>query len=601
MSQNASFWELVTLLNLLKDQLYLFWGQFNWWLFFWLLTFMKKVFNLLTGKQHDRFAAHKTFVCHYRNHVYILVFNELTGKIARAARSEDGFIFTPHKDVRRSLQKYPEQQEQLRDLLRERYHQHLAPGSEYIDHNKLHIQNAFNTEGGVLVFYHYHNDHQYTVGAVGFSIGDEPELIWRHSQPVWEMGDMCVGQKIEFVNTIKIGKQFVAYWVVKGEGIWATTYPNYRITDQIKLRKTSQLHRPKKNPLIAPNPRNSWESFTTFNPAALYDAGKVHLFYRAQGFDYVSSVGYATSSDGLTINERFNQPIFRPTQPFESTPNPGELNMAFISAGCGGCEDPRVTKVGDRIYMTYVAFNGHTEPRIALTSIALQDFLDHNWLWTHPILISPPGVVDKSACILPEKINGKYVIFHRIFPNILIDFVDDLNFSRGQYLKGQYQIKPRSALWWDSRKIGAGAPPLKTKDGWLLIYQAIDDKEGYRYKVGAMLLDLHDPTQVLYRTSQPIIEPDEWYENDGFKAGVVYPCGAVIKDDHLFVYYGGADSYVCVATANLKKFLFELKTAGAPQVDPATIQISRRSLTKKKKTNKKKLKNKKTKDASTSN
>ncbi|HQM15863.1 MAG TPA: hypothetical protein PLM16_01500 [Candidatus Woesebacteria bacterium] len=543
---------------------------------------MIKILDLLTGKK-DKFISSKTFVLKHEKEVYLLVVNELTGKIVRSAVSQDGFIFETCKVKHKEVRDYPFYQRKLRDFLQGRYHQQIAPGSEFIDTAKITIQNAFSTHGGVLVFFHYHHQQSYTVGAVGFTKGDNPQVIWRHSEPVWQMGDVCVGRKIEFLNLIKIKRQFVAYWVVEGEGVWATTYPNYRITEQISLRKNLQFSRPEQNPILAPNQRHSWESFTTFNPAALYDAGKVHLFYRAQGYDYVSSVGYATSSNGLTIDQRFDKPIFKPTQPFESTVAPGQLNMDFVSAGCGGCEDPRVTKIDDRIYMTYVAFNGYSEPRIALTSIALNDFLNHNWLWTHPILISPPGVVDKSACILPEKINGKYVVFHRIFPNILIDFVDDLNFSRGQYLKGQYKISPRSALWWDSRKIGAGAPPLKTKDGWLLIYQAIDDKEGYRYKVGAMLLDLNDPTKVLYRTRQPIIEPDEWYENDGFKAGVVYPCGAVIMNDQIFVYYGGADSYVCVATANLDQFLDQLKTTGIPEINPASIQLRRDSSLKKKK------------------
>ena len=544
---------------------------------------MKKVLNLFPNKK-KKFTPQKTYVCEHKRNVYILVTSELTGKVERAAISENGFIFETHKPSAKEVREYPHLQQKLKEFLHDRYHSRIAPGSENIDPNKLVIQNAFTTDEGVLVFYHYHQDGQYTVGAVGFTKGDDPQVIWRHSDPIWQMGDMCVGQPISFLNLLKIKNQFVAYWVVENEGVWATTYPNYRITEQINLRKKSQLQRPSKNPLIAPNERNSWESFTTFNPAALYDAGKVHLFYRAQGYDYVSSVGYATSSDGLTINERFDKPIYKPTQPFECTVAPGQLNMEFVSAGCGGCEDPRVTRIGDKIYMTYVAYNGYSEPRIAMTSITLKDFLDHNWLWTHPILISPPGVVDKSACILPEKINGKYVVFHRIFPDILIDFVDDLNFSQGQYLRGQYKISPRSAMWWDSRKIGAGAPPLKTKDGWLLIYQAIDDKEGHRYKVGAMLLDLNDPTQVLYRSRQPIIEPDEWYENDGFKAGVVYPCGAVILNDRLFVYYGGADSYVCVATAHLDQFLHQLKTTGAPHVNPTIIDLEKHKKKKKTKT-----------------
>jgi len=260
-----------------------------------------------------------------------------------------------------------------------------------------------------------------------------------------------------------------------------------------------------------------------------------------------------------------------PTQPFEIPTKVGQVNMKFMSAGYGGCEDPRLTRIDDRIYMTYVAFNGYSEPRIALSSISVKDFLAHNWLWTHPVLISRPGVVTKSACILPEKINGKYVIFHRVFPDILIDYRDDLDFEDGQYLSYQKKISPRSALWWDSRKIGVGAPPLKTQDGWLLIYQSIDDKEGHPYKVGAMLLDLNDPSEVLHRSRQPILEPQEWYDNDGFKAGVVYPCGAVIIGETLFVYYGGADSRVCVATANLAEFLYQLKNEGDAKVEPTVI------------------------------
>ena len=91
------------------------------------------------------------------------------------------------------------------------------------------------------------------------------------------------------------------------------------------------------------------------------------------------------------------------------------------------------------------------------------------------MLISPPHIIDKNACILPEKINGKYVIFHRVFPNILIDFVDDLDFDgKTRWLAGQYEIPVRAlSSDWDSRKVGCGPPPLKTKDGWLLIYQAV--------------------------------------------------------------------------------------------------------------------------------
>jgi len=95
----------------------------------------------------------------------------------------------------------------------------------------------------------------------------------------------------------------------------------------------------------------------------------------------------------------------------------------------GGCEDPRLTRIDKQVYMTYVAYNGYSQPRVALSSFMFDDFINKKWNWKKPVLISPPNIVDKNACILPEKINDKYVIFHRVFPNILIDFVDDLDLT----------------------------------------------------------------------------------------------------------------------------------------------------------------------------
>lgn len=531
---------------------------------------MLRIFNLLYQKK-NKFISQKVFFCEYGHYVYLIVQDKETGKIIKSAKSKDGFLFNQVRVKEAVVKQYPQFRKKRRDFIQQRYASYLAPSSEFIDKSKIAVQNAFSTPDGVLLFYHYHNYQSYQVGVAGFTHGDNPQLIWRHHQPVWEMYDQIADKKIEFLDLIEIKGQLIAYWLIENEAVWATVYPNYRITEQLEIVKGSQLDRPQANPLISPNPAHDWESFTTFNPGALYDAGKVHLLYRAQGHDYVSSIGYASSADGVHIEQQLENPVFIPTQPFEIPIKAGQVNMKFMSAGYGGCEDPRLTKIDQRIYMTYVAFNGYSEPRIAISSISVKDFLAHNWLWTHPVLISKPGVVTKSACILPEKIDGKYVIFHRVFPDILIDYRDDLDFEDGQYLAGQKKISPRSALWWDSRKIGVGAPPLKTKDGWLLIYQSIDDKEGYPYKVGAMLLDLKDPSKVLHRSRQPILEPQAWYDNDGFKAGVVYPCGAVIIGDTLFVYYGGADSRVCVATANLEQFLNQLKKEGDAKVEPTVI------------------------------
>jgi predicted GH43/DUF377 family glycosyl hydrolase/DNA-directed RNA polymerase subunit RPC12/RpoP len=329
------------------------------------------------------------------------------------------------------------------------------------------------------------------------------------------------------------------------------------------------LERFEGNPILTPKPGNWWETKAVFNPAAIYEAGKVHILYRAIGETDVSVLGYASSTDGLRIQERLKEPVYSPREPFEGVNPPYSQSATgttgiYISGGggMGGCEDPRLTRIDERVYMTYVAYDGRNAPRVALSSIHINDFLNKKWNWKKPVLISPPHIVDKNACILPEKINGKYVIFHRVYPNILIDFVDDLDFDgKTRWLTGQYEIPVRAlSSDWDSHKVGAGPPPLKTKDGWLLIYQAVGRNDGYRYKIGAMLLDLKDPTKVIARSRRPILEPTARYENEGWKAGVVYPCGAAIISDRLFVYYGGADMVVCVASVRLNGFLEELTT-----------------------------------------
>ncbi|MBL7158863.1 hypothetical protein ISS85_00085 [Candidatus Microgenomates bacterium] len=327
------------------------------------------------------------------------------------------------------------------------------------------------------------------------------------------------------------------------------------------------------NPILKPIIDHFWESKLVFNPAAVYEGGKVHLVYRAVGDSDISVFGYASSKDGVHIDQRLKEPIYIPREPFETNSQaPRVCSPIYISGGgCGGCEDPKISKVEDRFYMTYVAWNGSNLPRVALTSISVNDFLNHQWDWERPVLISPPGVVAKSCVIFSEKINDQYAIFYRIFPNIVIDFVDDLNFDgKTKWLKRKFVIGTRKKMW-DSRKVSAGAPPIKTKDGWLLIYHAVGDEDSSRYKIGAMLLDLKNPAQVLHRSKNPILEPTERYENEGHKSGIVYPSGAAVIKDRLLVYYGGADTVACAATANLSQFLDQLKYSEVAKLKPTMV------------------------------
>jgi predicted GH43/DUF377 family glycosyl hydrolase len=334
-----------------------------------------------------------------------------------------------------------------------------------------------------------------------------------------------------------------------------------------------QLERHENNPIIEPREGNYWEMKATFNPGAIYADRRVHLLYRAIGGDDVSVLGYASSDDGVSFTERPHEPAYMPFSTKATTPKEQQkpLSPAYFSGGGwnGGCEDPRLTLIDDTVYLTYTAFDGWGSIRIALSSIDLQDFLNKEWKWKKPAMISPPGEVHKNWVLFPEKIHGRFAILHSISPAILVDYFDSLDEFDGEenVIASKYDRVSRTGEW-DSWIRGAGPPPIRTELGWLLFYHAMDLRDPNRYKLGAMILDENDPTKVLYRSRSPILEPDFDYENQGFKAGVVYSCGAVVRDGELYVYYGGGDSVTCVAMANLKKFLEELKTFGAPKLTP---------------------------------
>ncbi len=316
------------------------------------------------------------------------------------------------------------------------------------------------------------------------------------------------------------------------------------------------------NPIISPNKENDWEAWQTFNPGAVLLDGRVHFIYRAIGRDGISRLGYAASPDGFVVDKRLPYPAY------EHRLASGEINFfSFASGGSfGGAEDPRLTRVNheDTLYMTYTACDGGL--RVGLTSIKIKDFLDANWRWQSPKLISPPGETHKNWVIFPEKINGSYAVLHSISPDILIAYMDSLNFDGNTFIKSRPPDGEVRKGGWDSFVRGAGAPPLKTKEGWILFYHAIDERDPGKYKVGVMLLDLENPTKILHRLSEPLLEPDEVYENDGFKSGIVYTSGAVVKDGLLLIYYGGADTYVCVAYADLNDFLGALERDIKPKL-----------------------------------
>lgn len=404
----------------------------------------------------------------------------------------------------------------------------------------------------------------------------------------------------------------------------AAILPKPAAAKRKKRKSAITLVRAEENPIISPKPENKWEAWQTFNPGVILLNDKVYLLYRAIGEDGISRLGHAVSFDGLAVDERLPYPVYE----HEAGNRERVFNVySYFSGGSfGGAEDPRIVQVDDEdtLSMTYTACDNGL--RVALTSIKVKDFLDKKWRWKKPVLISPSGEIHKNWVIFPEKIKvpvvevlanenrqlilqnnqssrpsgifgkalawllgrslfsplgresfqpidaksqegvGKYAILHSVSPKISIAYRDSLEFNEDECIQSHYDGNTRRKNCWDNWVRGVGAPPIKTKEGWLLFYHAMDKGDPGKYKVGVMLLDLKDPEKILHRAPEPILEPEEEYENNGFKGGVVYVCGAVVKDGELFVYYGASDNYVGVAHAPLEEFLAVLTKEAAPKL-----------------------------------
>lgn len=413
------------------------------------------------------------------------------------------------------------------------------------------------TEYGWLFLYahiqHYYNEHQRAFGieAVMLDRNDPRKIIARTENTL-----LLPEEKYETEGIVK-NVVFPSGALIEGDTLslyygasdthcaLATT----KLSDLFAKMRTDgatvlKLNRSPDNPIIESPPSHSWEAHGTFNPAAIYENDTVHILYRAMSSDNTSSFGYAASKDGLQITERAISAVYTPRAGFEDKKKEGANS---------GCEDPRLSKIGDRIYMCYTAYDGMNAPRVALTSIAVADFVNKNFNWEKPVLISPPGLDDKDTCILPERVHDKYIIYHRIENNIVIDYVDSLDFDGKTWLRSIEYITGREGMW-DGEKIGICAPPIKSEHGWVLLYHGISttDRE---YRVGAMLLSPEDPSTVLARTDYPLLEPETRYEREGVVGNVVFPCGNVVIDGMLYVYYGGADKVACVATIEFQKLV----------------------------------------------
>ncbi len=313
-------------------------------------------------------------------------------------------------------------------------------------------------------------------------------------------------------------------------------------------RASSLFKRSAANPILAPTSR-WWESEAVFNPGVIEDKeGNIHILYRAIGRDGISRFGYARTRDGETIEFRSQEPVF-------DADDGNEFEQK-------GVEDPRIVCIGGVYHITYTAASvyasGETvppwlasEPRPWRVRISLAVTSDFKNFTRYGVIL--PDMDNKDAVLFPEKINGQYAILHRLPPDIWIAYSSNLR--DWEEHKKVTHTRPGE---WDERRIGAGAPPLLTSKGWLLLYHGADHHNVYR--AGFLLLDREDPSRVLGRSPIPAIEPVESYEKEGLVPRVVFPEGLVLRgSDELLMYYGGGDKVVGVAKASLKAVLASLK------------------------------------------
>ncbi len=293
------------------------------------------------------------------------------------------------------------------------------------------------------------------------------------------------------------------------------------------------------NPILLPDSTSDWECYNVFNPAVIHHDGLFHMHYRAQGLDWVSRIGYAVSEDGVHWN-RLRRPVLEPHDGTDAR----------------GVEDPRVTEIDGVFYMAYTAYgyqdlSGFPKPDRSILPILPMIARSRNlitWERLGPIV---RGEDNKDHVLFPRKIGGRYAALHRRRPGVWLAYSDDLVNWREEGMTPIFGPRPENG--WDSNKVGANGPPIETERGWLMLYHGTDDENVYRF--GVCLLDLDDPRRMLSRPRAPIFEPQELWELRGDVPNVVFSCANPLVDGVVYVYYGGGDHVIGLATCRLDELL----------------------------------------------
>lgn len=307
------------------------------------------------------------------------------------------------------------------------------------------------------------------------------------------------------------------------------------------------------NPIIKRNPLPGVARI--FNSAVVPYMGEFIGVFRAEKTDGVPMLYLGYSKDG--INWTYEKDMIKMVN------EKGEPYMPRYAY------DPRLIKVEDTYYIIWCTdFYG-----AALGLAKTTDFKSF-------VRLENPFIpFNRNGVLFPRKLNGNYVLLsrpsdsgHTPFGDIFLSESPDLTY----WGKHRHVMTKSGAQWWQALKIGGGAAPIETSEGWLLFYHGVTGTcNGYVYSMGAAILDLENPSMVKYRSDSFILTPEEWYEERGFVGNVVFPCAALTDADtgRIAIYYGAADSYVGMAFTTIDEIVSFVKANNKEIGDDAGIGI----------------------------
>jgi predicted GH43/DUF377 family glycosyl hydrolase len=339
---------------------------------------------------------------------------------------------------------------------------------------------------------------------------------------------------------------------------------------------TLRIERHPANPIVRPGGL-AWRLAVTFNPAVLRDDdGRFYLYERTAGSlrPFHCHIGLQVSDDGVRFSQVGDQPVFTP---------------AMAGSEHGSVQDPRIVKIDGRYLMTYAfrpfawashptgvgvpeshqvdypGFSGRPEENQTRSGVAVSDDRVH---WRHEAWVSGMDIDDRNVILFPEKLTDPatgepaYAVLrrpqafvatdtsHGAPPNICLSYSADLE----RWSEPRPIIAP--AFAWESNRIGGSTPPVRTEAGWLVLYHGVETVDPaikrVCYRMGAAMLDGEDPTKLIARCPEPLLEPTEYYEKCGcYIPNVVFPTAAVPVGEELYIYYGCCDTAIGLATVKL--------------------------------------------------